>query len=207
MPIRVDLQVYLQHIQYIEGKLLLANAEYHHAINKENTVDIQTELNECPDLKITFSNKTKKLENTVNMSYDNYEVCTETYSLSTMSLETTPQPSFTDFNDQKSLFLKISPNANNNQDSINSLNEVKNWRGKATQYNSTSRIVPKHLKPNYLDSCSDWNTDNIKSAIRLPLIRNGNLCNSVVIGKQTIVIHETCAFDSLTNRNGWTRIV
>lgn len=48
-----------------------------------------------------------------------------------------------------------------------------------------------------MDSCPDWNTDNLKSAVGLPLIRNGNLCNPIVIDKQTIVIHETCAFDSI----------
>lgn len=48
-----------------------------------------------------------------------------------------------------------------------------------------------------MDSCPDWITDNIKSSIAgLPLIRNSNLCNPIVINKQTIVIHETCAFDS-----------
>jgi len=205
LPIRID-KFILQHIQYIEGKLLLANAEHHdRATDKENSVVIQTDLNktnECSDLR-SSPNVDKELENTLDISCESNEIDIKVHSLSMTSPEITPQPSFTDFSDQRSSSLKMSPKlsfvVNNNQEvSIDSLNEIENWKGKATQDTPTSQTVSlKHRKPNYLDSCPDWNTDYIKSSTAgLPLIRNGNLCNPVVINKQTIIIHETCAFDS-----------
>lgn len=156
-----------------------------------------------PDLRHSPFNETSKLGNTHDMVYDIHEIGTETYNLSTTSPESTSQPSFADFSGQKSPSLEIlsalSSIANNNRDvSVDSLNQVEDWRGKTTQDIPTSQILPlKHSRPNYLDSCPDWSTDNVKSAIGLPLIRNGNLCDPVVIDKQTIVVHETCAFDSI----------
>lgn len=101
LPIRVD-KFILQHIQYIKGKLLLSNANHHdRAANKENT--IQTNLNKTnkyPELGTTPS-EAKKFEDTLNTSYDNHKV--EIYSLSTISPETTPQPSeFIDCSDHRS---------------------------------------------------------------------------------------------------------
>lgn len=200
LPIRID-KFILQHVQYIKGKLLLATAEHRDCAVDKRNIDVQTDsnktINKCAVLR-TIPDETEELESTLDTNCYNFETCKVECSSSTIPLETTPQPSsFMDFSNRSSSSLKISPelsliaNNNNNQE-VNSLNEVENWRGKATQDTSTSRTVSlNRRKPNYLDSCPDWSTDNIKSAVGLPLIRNGNLCNPVIIDKQTIIVHET----------------
>lgn len=58
LPIRVD-KFILQHIEYIEGKLLLANAEQNRVIDKEITVihtDVNEITNECPDRRTSLEN-------------------------------------------------------------------------------------------------------------------------------------------------------
>lgn len=172
----------MQHVQYIEGKLLLAIAEHRDCAVDKRNIDVQTDsnktINKCAVLR-TIPDETKELESTLDTNCYNFETCKVECSSSTIPLETTPQPSsFMDFSNRSSSSLKISPelspiaNNNNNQEvnSLNeienSLNEVENWRGKATQDTSTSRTISlNRRKPNYLDSCPDWSTDNIKSAI------------------------------------------
>lgn len=94
LPIRVD-KFILQHIQYIEVKLLLANVE-HHDRDKENSVVIQTDLNktnECLNLR-TSSNVDKKFKNRLDISCENNEIDIKTH-----------KPSFTDFSDQRNRSL------------------------------------------------------------------------------------------------------
>lgn len=69
-----------------------------------------------------------------------------------------------------------------------SLNETENWRNKIKK-------SAKDKKPNYLTPCPDW--DSANKTIGIPLLKNGSLCNATLIKSKEILVHETCAFDSI----------
>lgn len=69
------------------------------------------------------------------------------------------------------------------------LNKCENWGGLGESN--------KKKKPNYLDTCSDWDYVQSHKAIEIPILKNGNLCDSMQIDGKFISIKETCAFDSL----------
>jgi len=45
--------------------------------------------------------------------------------------------------------------------------------------------------------CADWDFVETNRTIGIPLLKNGSLCNAVIINKEYIVVRETCAFDSI----------
>jgi len=71
----------------------------------------------------------------------------------------------------------------------NSLNQQENWGG----LNDKS----KKRKPTYLYVCPEWNVIQSHKAIFVPLLKNGNLCNSVRINDKYISVKETYVFDIL----------
>lgn len=70
------------------------------------------------------------------------------------------------------------------------LNQQENWGG----LNDESK---KRRKPTYLDACPEWNVIQSHKTIIIPLLKNGNLCNSVRINNKYVSVKETCAFDAL----------
>lgn len=78
----------------------------------------------------------------------------------------------------------------NASDPVRSLNECENWGGLCNTHS-------KKKKPNYLDPCSDWDYVQTHKVVHIPILKNGNLCNSIRVDGTHVLIKETCAFDSV----------
>lgn len=48
-----------------------------------------------------------------------------------------------------------------------------------------------------MDACPDWDHVQSHKAVKLPVIRNGLLCEAIKVDKMMIYAKRTCAFDSL----------
>lgn len=88
-------------------------------------------------------------------------------------------------------------------ESENALNNKENWRGEGkTDANKRKRKIDtnnekQRKKLNYLDACADWDFLPSGTAVGIPLISNGNLCEPVHCDGIKIIVRDTCAFDSL----------
>jgi len=68
-----------------------------------------------------------------------------------------------------------------------------NWIGLTTKDIKKSSNIKKE---SYLDKCPEW--DNIElQVIFILVVKNGNLCQPVKLKGETIMVHNTCAFDIL----------
>jgi len=85
-------------------------------------------------------------------------------------------------------------------ESENASNNKENWRGEGkTDANKKRKRKNEKCrkKLTYLDACADWDFLPNGPAIGIPLISNGNLCESVHCDGVKIIVKDTCAFDSL----------
>lgn len=73
----------------------------------------------------------------------------------------------------------------------NPLQAFDNWRGLGEPPQK------RRKKPNYMDDCADWDHVQSQNVVKLPIIKNGLVCEALKVDKETIAVKKTCAFDSI----------
>jgi len=73
----------------------------------------------------------------------------------------------------------------------NPLNVGENWGGKITPDKEKTK------RPTYMDPFPDWDLVQSHKFVNMPLLRNGNLCDSIKLKNKYVCVRNTCAFDSV----------
>lgn len=171
LPMRID-KFIIKHLEYLEGRLrLTAGSE------KILSKNISCPLN-APDA-LTISNE-------------------ESIPIDTPDAPTTCNEELIGNETEKKEDIDI--DKNKNEVARDSLNEIENWRSKIkrkTPVMNDDEQVAKRKKSNYLTPCADWDLITTNKAVGISLLKNGSVCNATTVGKEKIVIRETCAFDSI----------
>lgn len=94
-------------------------------------------------------------------------------------------------NIKRSIDEEDNASPNNSTNAVISLNKYEDWGGLGNSHTS------KKKKPNYLDACPDWDYVQSHNVVNIPVLKNGNLCESVRVEGTYISVKETCSFDSL----------
>ncbi|KMQ93232.1 kda protein in nof-fb transposable element [Lasius niger] len=80
-------------------------------------------------------------------------------------------------------------------------NTCEDWRGKAEKKSKNiaepkESPIKKRAKPSYLDTCPEWEYIKDTKVCKLPVLKNGLFCDSIIMGKFRLNVKNTCAFDS-----------
>lgn len=216
LPQRIDKFV-LHHIDYLDGRIKEASAKFtvlkesiegtlfpknilKESENHNAYVDTKSEISISEDSTIT-----KELNNVEDSSSDKL-VCnnmSQAEFLSNVSLHS----NITSDNVQnismenvdvhkKSLKIdemvedrSLENTYESDLQSNNPLNSNENWGGKITP-------PKKKKRPNYMDPFPDWDLVQSHKFVDIPLLRNGNVCDSIKFKDKYVSVRNTCAFDS-----------
>jgi len=75
------------------------------------------------------------------------------------------------------------------------LNFKENWMGLTTKDAKKSSNIKKE---SYLDKCPEWDNIESQEVIFIPVVKNGNLCQSVKLKGEIIMMRNTCALLHIT---------